>query len=251
MSNSDVSLPKALWDKTLNAIVDSLGLTEVHDEDGGPYMSLESHAPMAQGNVGNVRLFKGDGLHHMVTCSISVPQIFLDSHMLFAMGKSDTGLPHFTLDSVKAGDINSFHLDLVQRLDLGSNLDYMNEVYLPLTETTEEAKAIEGLTPAQISPRQYAIMSPWMLVQRANDEAFSKIDPYVEAYLNHWLSLIENGISEKALAGVSKEELIKRDARNKAIIFDPEIDPVWGRIQMLIGEEAVEQLRNLLKSTST
>ncbi len=248
--NDAVSLPKTLWDKTLNRIISELGLSEEKGADGGPCMTLTSQLPMFQGEVGDVRHFKGGNLHHLVTCSMVVPPMQLDSHMLFVFSKSDSAVPHFTLDSVKAGDHNAFHLDLIPRVDLGSRLAYMDEVYGPLTEPCEEARALDGMEKAHISPRQCAIMSPWMLVQRASDDAFSKMDKYVDAYLDHWISLTKNGISEASIEGISAKDLIDRDGRNKEIIFDPDVDPVWGRIEGLIGADAVLQLRNMLKSTS-
>ncbi|WND03530.1 hypothetical protein QGN29_03975 [Temperatibacter marinus] len=247
---SPVSLPKALWDNTLNQLIDRLNLSEITGDDGGHYMDLISQLPMVQGEVGNVRLFKGDGIYQLVTCSLVVPPIHLDSHMLFVFSDSDCAVPHFTLDSVKAGEHNAFHLDLIPRVDLGSNYTYMTEVFGPLTDLCEEARAIDGMEKAHISPIQYAVMSPWMLVQRASDEAFEKMDKYVDGYLNHWLSIVEKGISPEALEGHSADALIARDARNKSMIFDPAVDPVWGRIEGMIGTDAVSKLRRLLKSTS-
>ena len=58
------------------------------------------------------------------------------------------------------GEQYAFHLDLIPRVDLGANLDYMNAVFNPLTGIFTEACAIEGLSPAEISPRQKALMSP-------------------------------------------------------------------------------------------
>ncbi len=97
-----------------------------------------------------------------------------------------------------------------------------------------------------MSPRQYAIMSPWMLAHRASEAAFSRIEEAVEAYQGHWFGLLENGVSEAALEGISPSELVQRNLRNKRIIFDPAVDPVWDRITDMIGEEAVAIQRALL-----
>lgn len=245
------SLPKALWDKTLDRLISKLGLTEENGADGGPYMDLISQLPMVQGSVGNVRVFKGDKIHHLITCSITVAPMQLDSHMLFVFSQSDTAVPHFTLDSVLAGDHNAFHLDLIPRVDLGSNLPYMNEVFVPLTETCETVRAIDGMEKAHISPLQFAVMSPWMLVHRATDEAFGQMEEHVNAYMDQWLAVLENGVSAEATQGISANDLVDRDGKNKAMIFDPAIDPVWGRIEGLIGAESVLQLRTMLMSVST
>ncbi|WP_228445238.1 hypothetical protein [Thalassotalea sp. HSM 43] len=238
-----LSLPAQLSNDTVDKIVSHFGMSEVHGADGGPYMTLTSHAPMAQGEVGHVRVFTGGGLEKLVTCSIVVPQIMLDSHMLYGFSAKDNAIPHFTLDSVKAGDHFAFHLDLTPRLDLGANIDYMNQVFLPLTATFDEAEAMEGITKAHISPRQRAIMSPWMLVHRADEKGFSQLTPFLDSYLNHWYSLHESGVEVTQ----SVAELQQRDMANRAAIFDPAIDPVWDRIEGLIGGDAVSKLRGLLK----
>lgn len=244
---SQQSLPKALWQKTVTNIIEKLGLQEVTAADGGPYITYTSHLPMAQGEVGNFRLYKGDSIYQLCTCSIVVPAIQLDSHMMFAFTHNHSAVPHFTLDSVEAGGHCAFHLDLIPRLDLGANLAYMNEVFDPLTETHKAAKALEGLSPAEIGPRQFAVMSPWMYVSRATPDAFAKIDGTVEAYANHWLSVLAKGVSEEALGGVTADQLAVRNQRNKDIIFDPDVDRVWAQITPLIGAEHSEATRLMLK----
>ncbi|MCC5825031.1 hypothetical protein [Alkalimonas sp.] len=238
------SLPQQLSDTTLAAIVDHFELTEQTNANGGPCMTLHSQLPMVQGQVGTVRLFQGDSIQRLVTCSIVVPAMQLDSHMIFAFTASDSALPHFTLDSVKAGEHYSFHLDLIPRLDLAAHTDYMNEVFLPLTPLFQEAEAIAGITPAHITPAQRATMSPWMLVHRATEAGFKQVFPFVERYRLYWQELIAKGVT----SSVSKAALAERDSANRAAIFSPQIDPVWQRIDGLIGQAAGEQLRTLLKS---
>nr|WP_010130680.1 hypothetical protein [Microbulbifer agarilyticus] len=245
---SATSLPESLANNTRDRLIETLGLKEVYGADNGPYLTLESHMPMAQGKVGEVRLYEGGPLQKVVTCALVVPQIGLDSHMLFAFTPSESAVPHFTLDSVGAGEHCAFHLDLVPRLDLGANLAYMDEVYAPLTETCTATRNMEGMSAAHLDIRQLAIMSPWMLVQRATKEAFAKIDGAVDAYLDHWFAVLEKGVSEKALEAVDSAALAERDRRNREIVFDPDVDKVWNQISGLIGAESSEALRGLLKA---
>ena len=244
--SQEQSLPRALFETTLDKLVSHLGLSEETGDNGGPWLSLESQLPMVQGEVGNVRLFTGDPLFRVVTCSLAVEPIQLDSHMLFAFTPADSAVPHFTLDSVKAGEHFAFHLDPIPRLGLGSNLAYMDEVFTPLSDAFEQGDAIEGLSRAHLSPRQNAIMSPWMLAKRATEEAFAGIQGTIDRYQQHWFDLLASGISAEATAGVSSAELRRRNLANKRIIFDPDVDPVWNRITSMIGEEAVAAQRALL-----
>jgi hypothetical protein len=246
MSEATGSLPGKLFAGTLQRLLDKLGLQEQHGEDGGAFLPLISHLPMVQGEVGNVRLFTGDPLFRVVTCSLAVEPIQLDSHMLFAFTPGDSAVPHFTLDSVKAGEHFAFHLDLIPRLDLGANLAYMDEVFGPLSEAYETGSAIEGLSKAHLSPRQYAIMSPWMLANRADESAFTTIEDTVRQYQDHWFDLLDKGVSGQGRGGATAEQLASRNLANKRIIFDPGVDPVWERITGMIGEQAVATQRALL-----
>ncbi len=250
MSEQD-SLPKALHDLALNRIVERYGLEEVKGEAGGAFLPLTCQAPFAQdAPIGHMRVFKGGPLFQVVTSSIVVPQIQLDSHMVFAFMPSNSAVPHYTVDSVCAGDHHAFHLDMIPRLDMGANLTYMDEVYDPLTEAHAAGNAIEGLSRAHLSPRQWAIMSPWMLANRATKEAFVEIEKTVVAYLEHWFELVDKGISAEATTNVSEADLVARDTRNKQIIFNPAVDPVWEKIGPLVGEEACRIQLETLKAVS-
>lgn len=250
MNESAPSLPEALLQSTLNRVVEACGLAEVAGENGGPWLPLVCQAPMYEGGIGQVRLYRGGPLFQLVSSDIVVPPIQLDSHMMFAFTPSDSAVPHFTLDSVRAGDHHAFHLDLIPRLDLGAQLAYMDACFTPLTPTFERGQAMPGLSPAQLSPRQYAIMSPWMLAKRATAEAFAAIDELVDAYLEHWLGLVADGVPAAALEGVGAAALIERDRRNKAIIFNREVDKVWDQITPLVGEDAAQRQIDLLRRTS-
>lgn len=234
-----MSLPQQLSLATLDKIKNRFGLTEV----GSPYLSLSS--PMSPAPVGSLRLFSGEQVHKMVYIGLVVPPIGLDSHMLFAFTKPESHIPHFTLDSVMAGPHFAFHLDLIPRADLGANLKYMNAVFDNLTPIFEEAKKIEGLTPAQLGPKQYALMSPWMLAYRASESAFEQIQTPVNGYLEHWFSLVENGVPADA---VPAGDFALRDQLNRAAIFDPEVDKVWAQVSRLVGEETSERMRTILKN---
>ncbi len=234
-----MSLPQQLSLNTLEKIKTRFGLREI----GSPYLSLTS--PMSPAPVGSLRLFSGNEIHKMVYIGLVVPPIGLDSHMIFAFTKPESCIPHFTLDSVMAGPYFAFHLDLIPRADLGANLKYMNAVFDSLTPIFEEAKKIEGLTPAQLGPKQYALMSPWMLAYRANESAFEQIQTPVNGYLEHWFHLVENGIPADAMPS---GDFAKRDQLNRNAIFDPEVDKVWAQVSRLVGEETSEKMRGILRN---
>jgi hypothetical protein len=211
-------------------------------EIGAPHITLTNERMPAP--VGSCRLFTGGPVTKLVYIGLTVPFIQLDSHMLFAFTAPDSAVPHFTLDSVFSGEHFAFHLDLIPRMDLGANLDYINTTYQPLTDEFQAARQIEGLSPAHLSPRQYAVMSPWMLAYRADETAFAAIENSVDRYLDHWLALAEDGIT----TNTSADALAERDRRNRAILFSPEVDPVWEKVDRLVGAEMSARLRGILQN---
>jgi hypothetical protein len=251
MTANPVAPAKALFESALTTLTKALSLQETHSDDGQAWLPLISQAPFHQGQCGQARLFHGGGLAQVVTCSITAPAIGLDSHMLFAFTPSGGAVPHFTVDSVQAGEHMAFHLDLIPRVDMATHLAYMDWAFGGLTETFTAAGSIEGLSPALIGPRQRAVMSPWMVVNRATPDAFAQVEPLVLTYLNHWLTLLAGAVPAGAIDDLTAEALAARDKANKAIIFDPNVDKVWNQIRGLIGHEAVETIRAQLMLTQS
>ncbi|MFJ4617128.1 hypothetical protein [Streptomyces sp. NPDC088812] len=230
----------ALSDAVLDRLLAATGLREVPT----PWAELTGAA--FPGPVGSVRCFHGDGpVASVVRISLVVPPVGLDSHMVFAFGAADGPLPHFTLDAVRTGDAYAFHLDLVQRTDLAPHPAYTDRVYGPLTEHHAHAEALPGLSPAHIGPRQRSLMSPWMLVHRADEAALTAIGPVAAAYLDHWLALAADFPAEAA-EEVKATDLADRDRRVRALLFSREIDPVWDRVDRLLGAPTTDALRALL-----
>lgn len=241
------SLSGTLCHGTLDAIVERGNLTEVTGPDGGPLLELVSEA---FGEVGEARVFRGERVAKAVYVGLAVPQIGLDSHMVFAFSPDGVPVPHFTLDSVFGQGTYAFHLDLIPRVDLGTHLDYLDWAHTPLDGTFEEVTARPGLTKTAIGPRQFSLMSPWMLVHRADEEAFRGIDDAVKSYLDHWFTLVEGEVPDAVLADVADTDLPARDARNRALVFSPDVDKVWAQVQQLIGAEQAEAVRSLLLDNS-
>jgi hypothetical protein len=237
-----VSLPKALAERTLNRILARHdGLTESAPQD--------LNSPMSPAPVGSLRVFHGSGpIAKVVYIGLVVPMIQLDSHMIFAFTPTGSAVPHFTLDSVYGGSYHAFHLDLIPRADLAAHLGYLDAAFHPLTPTYEAAAGIEGLSKAAISPRQHAIMSPWMLVHRATAEAFAAIEATVDTYQEHWSALVEKGLPDDVSAGLAGTDLAARDAAVRANIFSREVDPVWAQVSRLLGDETTDRLRGELIS---
>ena len=243
---STPSLPGTLCHRTLDTLVERGRLTEVAGPDGRAPLPLTTSAFGEPQAVGEARVFHGDTIAKAVYVGIVVPQIQMDSHMVFAFMPAASPVPHFTLDSVHAGGHYAFHLDLIQRVDAGIHMVYNDWAHTPLTAAYEKVQAHDGYSRAALEPRQLTVMSSWMLAARSTPEAFAELDEPVDSYLDHWFSLVENEVPTEVLADVADTDLAERDARNRGLLFSPEVDKVWAQITRLLGEEQAEAIRLLL-----
>ncbi|TDE39286.1 hypothetical protein E1289_01330 [Actinomadura sp. 6K520] len=235
-----MSAPKALNDRTLAALADVEPLETVREKVLTSVLSPEP--------AGTLTVLTGERIAKVVCIGLTVDRIGMDSHMIFAFTGADSAVPHFTLDSVLAGGQLAYHIDLVPRVDLGAHLAYVNAVFQPLTPVYEEVKERFGPSTAAIGPRQHAMMSPWMLVNRADDEHFAQIGTYLDRYFEHWRDLLVKGVPGDVLGTLAGTDLAARDARNRAALFSPEVDPVWANVARLLGDAQAEELRAELLS---
>jgi hypothetical protein len=237
-----VSHTQDLCDRTIDHITNSLGLAVLHND--------RLTSAMDGSDVGSHRVLGIEGGVHLVYVGMTVEQFGLDSHMLFAFTPTSSPVPHFTLDAVLAGTHYAFHLDLIPRVDPGANLAYLDHCFAPLTEAHDACLELDGLTPAHLSPRQWQLMSAWMLAHRADEPGFASITPTVDTYRDHWLALVSSGVPDSATGGATPELLAARDAANRAAIFSPEVDPVWARVDQLLGTEVSQGIQDSLRDAS-
>jgi len=237
--------------RTVEQVVERSKMTEVTADDGGAFAILTNERSGAE--VGELRIWQGDGVVRKAVYAgiwADVPGVItLDSHMVFVFTAPDSGVPHFTLDSVERGDLDThaFHLDLIPRADLATHLPYIDEVFEPIKDAFNAGKSIDGLSQAEIGPRQRALMSPYMLAYRATPEAYRKLDDYVNAYLEQFLTLVDRGLPESAASAIADTDLPTRDAGNRALIFNAQVDAVWDHIVPLVGRENSELIRRNLE----
>ncbi len=248
------------WAQKLNVdkleqIKARLGMTELHSEDGGPFRTITN----ADGSkdLGLTRVLVGDGVvkkvvYHAIMNEVHPPgapsPFLLDSHMVFAFTDADSPIPHWTFDSVYSEPFYAMHLDLLPRVDLGSHRPYMDYVFGHLNDTFAAGKAHPGLSEAQLTPRQRSIMSQWMLAYRVHADNYPSMDVNVQAYLEWWFELVENGLPQEILDSIKDTDFAARDAANRALIFNREVDPVWDLIGPMVGARQSELLRAQLET---
>lgn len=234
-----------LSERILSVLVDGTGATE-RTHDGGPVLEAGDRSSA----TGTMRVFDGlpeSELATIVWTKLEVPARGVTTCMIFAFTSAKSALPHFTLDCSDHGNGgHAFHLDLAPRVELATHVQYMDEVFEPLSELFEQARGISGLSDTRTTRRQFAMMSPWMLVHLADADAFTAIQPTVERYADHWLALYATGLGAQTLATLSDVNLADRDRAFRRNLFSPEIDPVWGRVDAMIGADAASVMRTTL-----
>lgn len=246
--------------QTVDKIVAELNLKE----HGSPFKDLGITFPGPGGRMittqGSLRLWSGPGIKKMIYVGYSMEEMGIDSHMVFAFPPDESLVPAFTLDSVfmsaqfatatsgkpSDDDTYAFHLDLVPRVDLGVNFEYIKRVYKVLEPTQEKTETAEGIQPAIISATQRAIMSPWMLANRSAPKAYQEsVFPAVDVYLDQWLGLVKDGL-EGLRPGIKGDASSARANNNRALIFNPEIDPVWAKMDRMMGPQNCARVREIL-----
>ena len=50
------------------------------------------------------------------------------------------------------------------------------------------------------------------------------------------------------LDGATAEQLADRDARHRAALFNPDVDPVWAQVDRLLGPDVSARIRDSLKT---
>lgn len=234
-----MTTPHDLSQRTRTRITEQLALHEQR-----PPLLLRS--PLSPSPVGEVRVLAGGPLCRLVYVALGLPQLGLDSHMLFAATPPEQLVPHFTLDAVQTGDSYGFHLDLLPRLELCTHLDYLDEVYRPLTPALAALRQLDGVSSAELPVAQQALLNPWSVVGRATAAAFTRLEPIVSSYLEHWLALLARGVT---LPAPSPAVVAERDRRHLEALFSPAIDPVWSKLDRLLGSEQTARVRAILLGT--
>jgi hypothetical protein len=150
---------------------------------------------------------------------------------------------------VSVANTYAFHVDLLPRVDLGVNVEYMQQFYQPLTADYEATKKIEGVQPANLSPVLNAFMSPWMLASHATEASFVQVEKVFHKYLNHWIDLCSLDVKSSSFNSLSNESqyLRKRDKLVREKLFSP-IDAVWFKVDKMLGTELSIRLQNILRS---
>lgn len=215
-----------------------------------PLNSSETGEPLGESTVSI-----GPEIDKVVSVDLQLPdhdQPFR-LHYYYAFARPTALVPHLAIEwtsIVRAGQNRvGLLLDLLPRIDLAVNLQYVDEVYGPLTAVLNEAFAIEGLEPERITPRRAICFSPWRLAVTGPIEAADALDGIVERYIDHWMSIISGGVGA-SVDPVANDptKLVQHDKFHRNALFEEASDPRWDRIYRLLGPNDAAELRMALRS---
>ena len=72
----------------------------------------------------------------------------------------------------------------------------------------------------------------------------------VDVYVDQWLALVSGGLTDEALADAAWQDPAERDRRNRAAMFSPRTNPVWGFLDRIVGAPAAADMQVLLTTQS-
>jgi len=242
---------RAMVTATLTRIVSALGLVEETGDDGDAVLPLHAiGGPLDGQRIGEFRVFsRGDGTR-VVYSKLAIDDFGMDTHQVYAFTGANSPVPHLFLDTaISPNTEGTFHfgLDLVPRVDLGANLDYSEAVFAPIDEARAAAISQPGVMPVpSLGPLQWSIRSPWMVAAIVEPADLTKLGGVVDAYVDHWIGLVDAGLDAQIAESVAWQDLPQRDLRNREAMFSPRTNPVWALVDRLVGAESGAAMKSLL-----
>ena len=225
-----------------DTIIDRYAMTEMQDEEGGPFIRLKLRFP-PHSEAGYMRIWetpKGcviDRLYH-----IYVEGQGNDVNLMYAMTRADSPVPHLFLHyNVNPPAVWSYHVDMPGKVDGVMYPDYWEQAFSPLSAITEKKK-FKAIPTRRIQSDRRQYLSTWGFYGKEVDEAEYCLirDEVVPGYLQQFFELVDNF----SFTTVDRNYLIERGRKQMDILLKREMDlSGWGRLESLFGREAGDQLR--------
>ncbi|MDH3977556.1 MAG: hypothetical protein OEU86_03495 [Gammaproteobacteria bacterium] len=237
-------------DKMAGHSCEVLPLSEINNDDGGPYLQL-TRADDATLPAGFLRLWQGDGQHwidRMIHFRLQSDPV--DTQLFFLFGRSDSAMPHFHAQVVQfAPDACVYNADFLPRLDPVEHPDYFTEVFTPLNKpywkAISDTANICALAPA--SPAIATYLSDWSIGtgRPTNKAELERVTPQIDAFLDYCLQLGTN----LSYTNIDTEATRERNRKHLDIFFSDKLDPrAWKGVYSVIGEEAGKQIKQIFKT---
>lgn len=206
-------------------------------------------------SLGEVATISGMNIDKAVGVDLNYPdgEGVTWSRWFYVFARSVALIPHLAIEwsssTVEGSTRISVLVDLLPRIDLAVNLDYVDEVYGPLTRTFRDARDIEGVEIESVPPRRAIAISPWRLSVSVPADQLKILGELVDGYVTRWLAVNSGGVGSPVDPLASDQSrLVQHDRFHRNSLFDADSDPQWERIDRLLGPDAAAELRFTLRS---
>ena len=210
--------------------------------------------------MGGYRTLVGSSLDKAVVVNLELedeetPGVRNEIHSLYAFSLPSTLAPHLALEwghiegpEGEDGRLSVF-VDLLPRLDLAVNQDYIDELYEPLTPVLVEAWDIKGARSDRHLPRRIVAFSPWRFSASAPASEVDALLEVVDRYTDHWLATLSGGVgaSVDPLAS-DPSRLVQRDKYHREAMFDEKAMAHWSKFYQALSFNDAAELRHTLRS---
>jgi hypothetical protein len=237
-----MSVAREVSQRVITAIVRRLGLAEVRDATRALDLTVPEQPPA------RLRGWSGEAVERLLSVELAAPAIGLELGMVAAFAPSTSALPHLVVEVVASPGGLSLFVDLSQRVDVGADLPWIDAAWTPLTAAHQGALEAEGVTPAALNHRLRALLGPWTVAVRCDEAGLrGAVGRSVDAYLDHWLDLMTRGLAPTITDALDSAALSARDRRYRAALFSADVDPIWRRLEGLLGASGAAVLQGLLR----
>ncbi len=172
------------------------------------------------------------------------------TQLLFAFADERSPVPHYHAQTVEfPPDGCVYNVDFMPRLDAVEHPAYFTDVFSGLTKPYLKAttKPENSCSKALMNPTIAPFLSPWGIVSHRTDAAeLERVKPFLEAYLDHYLYLVD----ELTYAAASTDTLVHRHRKHLERFFDDDLDPrAWRGVYNLVGDSVGQQIKHVLKTS--
>ena len=170
------------------------------------------------------------------------------TQLFYAYSRANSLTPHLAVEWAEFGEEIAVHVDLLPRVDLAVNADYVDEVYRPLDSALAEVRSLPDLKPDPLPPLKAVGFSPWLVAVRGPASLASALAHTVDQYIDHWFSVFSGGVTAR-VDPISNDpaRLVQRDKFHRVTLF-PDNDPQFARITRRAGPNTTAELRAMFRS---
>ncbi|MGZ4683893.1 MAG: hypothetical protein ACXV8G_15650 [Acidimicrobiales bacterium] len=170
------------------------------------------------------------------------------AQLFYAFSRPNSLTPHLAVEWSVHDDEVAMHVDLLPRVDLSVNSDYVDEVYTALNSALDEVRSLPDLVPDPLPPRRAVGFSPWLVAVRGPASLASALANTVDQYIDHWFALFSGGVSVSVdPISTDPSRLVQRDRFHRVALF-PDDDPQWARITRRCGLDRAAELRSFFRT---